>query len=52
MPIVLKTSNTASMHRMCVSPDTPDQRGRADANRAQDLEHCEHAAHVRVTRHT
>jgi len=39
MSIVLKTSNT-------------DLRGRADANRAQDLEHCEHAAHVCVARHT
>ena len=49
MPIVLKTSNTANMQRMCVSPNTPDLRGRADANRAQDLEHCEPVAHVRVT---
>ena len=32
--------------------DTPDLRGRADANRAQDLEHCEYASHVCVTRHT
>ena len=46
MTIVLKTSSTASMQRMCVSQDTPDLRGRADDNRAQDLEHCEHAAHV------
>ena len=38
MTIVLKTSNTASVRRMCVSPDTPDLRGRADVNRAQDLE--------------
>jgi hypothetical protein len=52
MPIVLKTSNTASMQRICVSQDTPDLRGRADVNRAQDLEHCEYAAHVCVTRHT
>ena len=38
MTIVLKASNTASVQRMCVSPDTPDLRGRADGNRAQDLE--------------
>ena len=38
MSIALKTSNTANMQRMCVSPDTPDLRGRADVNRAQDLE--------------
>jgi len=38
--------------RMRVSQDTLDLRGRADDNRAQDLEHCEHAAHVCVTRHT
>ena len=44
MTIVLKTSSTASMQRMCVSQDTPDLRGRADDNRAQDLERCEHAA--------
>ena len=46
MTIVLKTSSTASMQRMCVSQDTPDLRGRADDDRAQDLEYCEHAAHV------
>ena len=38
MTIVLKTSSTAIMQRMCVSQDTPDLRGRADDNRAQDLE--------------
>ena len=46
MTIVLKTSSTASMQRMCVSQDTPDFGGRADDNRAQDLERCEYAAHV------
>ena len=46
MPIALKTSSTAIMQRMCVSQDTPDLRGRADDNRAQDLKRCEHAAHV------
>ena len=39
MSIVFKTSNT-------------DLRCTADANRAQDLEHCEHAVRVCVARHT
>ena len=38
MTIVLKTSSTASMQRMCVSQDTPDLRGRAHDDRAQDLD--------------
>ena len=38
MSIALRTSNTASMQRMCVSPDTPDLRGRADASHAKDLD--------------
>ena len=29
MSIVLKTSNTASMQRMCVSPDTSERNGQA-----------------------
>ena len=46
MTIVLKTSSTASMQRVCVLHDTPGLRGSADDHRAQDLEHCEHAAPV------
>ena len=32
------TRGAASMQRMCVSQDTPGLRGRADVNRAQDLD--------------
>ena len=40
MPIAPKTSNTAIVQRVCVSQGTPVRRGRADVDRAQDLQHC------------
>ena len=52
MSVALQTSNTASMQCMCVSPDTPDFRGRADVDRAQDLDGAVCAQRMCVRRYT
>ena len=38
MSIVLKTSTALRVYGACVSQDTPGLRGRADVDRAQDLD--------------
>ena len=52
MSIVLKTSTALRVYGACVSQDTPGLRGRADVDRAQNLDGAASMRRVFVTRHT
>ena len=52
MSIALKTSTALRVCGACVSQDTPGLRGRADVDRAQDLDGAASMRRVCVTRHT
>ena len=52
MSIALKTLTALPVRSVCVSEDTPVVRGRADVDRAQDLDGAASTQRMCVRRHT